>query len=366
MTIVLDGSPASEGIAAGKVFLLDWGVPVVPHVTVDTSQVEAEVERFHEARAWAGERLIDLQGTAEDRLGSVEARIFDPQLLMLDDPELVDGTLRYIQENHLTAQRAFEWRMLELQARWSRTAHPMVLDRLNDLEDLMIRVLHRLLGLHDPSDLAREKHGVIVVAKNLTPSLTVHLDPENVLGVATDHGTRTAHWAILARSLQIPAVVGLGNVSQKAEEGQDAILDGRIGRIVLDPDERDRETFRIRQKKLLVWEDEIAAIAQQESVTADGQPVALRANLDLPVEAEAARSRGAEGVGLFRTEFLVVGRSTMPDEEEQYQACRRSRIRSWGGGPFAYAWTSPNCSRPSFEPSCARRLTATSVSCCRW
>jgi len=322
MTIVLDGSPASDGIAAGKVFLLDWGVPVVPHRTVDADAVEAEVERFHEARVWAKDRLVELQGTAKDRLGAVEARIFDPQLLMLDDAELVDGTLRYIRENHLTAQRAFEWRMLELQAMWSRTANPMVLDRLNDLEDLMIRVLHRLLGHHDPSDLARQKEGVIIVARNLTPSLTVHLDPEHVLGVATDHGTRTAHWAILARSMQIPAVVGLGHVSQKATEGQEAILDGRIGRIVLSPDEKDRRTFRARQRNLLVWEDEIATLAQEESITLDGQPVALRANLDLPVEAGPARSRGAEGIGLFRTEFLVVGRSTMPDEEEQYQAYR--------------------------------------------
>lgn len=106
MSMVLDGSPASEGIASGKVFLLEWGVPVVPHRTVEAAAVETEVERFHEARAWARERLLELQGTAEERLGAVEARIFDPQLLMLDDLEVVDGTLRYIRENHLTAQRA--------------------------------------------------------------------------------------------------------------------------------------------------------------------------------------------------------------------------------------------------------------------
>jgi phosphotransferase system enzyme I (PtsI) len=323
MSTILDGFPASEGIASGTVFLLDWGVPVVPHQTVEADAVDAEAARFHEARAWARERLLDLQGTAEERLGAVEARIFDPQLMMLDDPDVVDGTLRYIRENHLTAQRAFEWRMLELQARWTRTYETMVLDRLNDLEDLMIRVLHRLLGHHDPSDLASEKAGVILVARNLTPSLTVHLHPDTVLGVATDHGTRTAHWAILARSLGIPAVVGLGSISRKAREGQEAILDGRIGRIVLDPDDRERQAFHARREKLAVWEDEIAVLAREESVTADGQPVELRANLDLPVEAESARSRGAEGVGLFRTEFLLVGRSTMPTEEEQYDAYRR-------------------------------------------
>ncbi len=322
MSTVLDGSPASEGIASGPVFRLEWGVPDVPHETVAEKDVERELERFHEARAWAKERLGELQALTEERLGSVEARIFDPQLLMLDDHEVVDGTVRYIEENHLTAQRAFEWRMLELQAMWGRTSQPMVLDRLNDLEDLMIRVLHRLLGHHDPSDLARSEEGVIVVARNLTPSLTMHLDPEHVLGVATDRGTRTAHWAILARSLGIPAVVGLGRVFREAEEGTEAILDGRIGRIILNPDDRDRDLFRDRRRQIADWEEEIAVIADQESVTLDGQPVALRANLDLPVEAPKARAYGAEGVGLFRTEFLVVGRNSLPGEEEQYEAYR--------------------------------------------
>ncbi|HSW28326.1 MAG TPA: phosphoenolpyruvate--protein phosphotransferase [Longimicrobiales bacterium] len=323
MSQVLDGLPASEGIAHGRIFRLEWGIPNVPHETVPPDAVAGEVERFHEARAFAKTRLAELKATTEVRLGPVEARIFDPQLLMLDDPEVVAGTLRYIQENHLSAQRAFEWRMLELQAMWSRTSQPMVLDRLNDLEDVMIRVLNRLLGHHDPSDLAQERRGVIVVTRNMTPSLTVHLDPEKVLGVATDLGTRTAHWAILARSLRIPVVVGLGRVSQVAKEGQDAILDGRIGRIILDPSPDDRSAFDARRERIQEWEEEIAVIARQESVTLDGQPVSLRANLDLPSEVERAREYGADGIGLFRTEFLVVGRTSMPTEEEQYDAYRR-------------------------------------------
>ena len=154
MSIVLDGSPASEGIASASVFRLDWGVPIVPHETLDQAGVPREVERFREAQAWATERLQEMKAATEQRLGAVEARIFEPQLLMLQDPEVVDGTLRYIRENRLSAQRAFEWRMLELQAMWNRTSHPMVLDRLNDLEEFMIRVLNRLLGRADPTDLA--------------------------------------------------------------------------------------------------------------------------------------------------------------------------------------------------------------------
>jgi phosphotransferase system enzyme I (PtsI) len=320
VSVILDGSPASEGIGAGRVFILDWGVPIVPHETLTEADAPAEVERFHEAREWAKARLRGTKERTEARLGSVEARIFDPQILMLDDAEVVDGTVRYIQENRLTAQRAFEWRMLELQAMWSRTSNSMVLDRLNDLEDMMIRVLHRLLGGKDPTDLEDLDESVIIVATNLTPSLTVQLEAASVLGIATDLGTRTAHWVILARSLEIPAVVGLGDVSKKAVEGQQAIVDGRIGRIILDPDEHERERFRQRQRRIERWEGEIAVIAGQEAVTQDGQFVELRANLDLPAEAEQARLHGANGVGLFRTEFLVVGRNTMPGEEEQFEA----------------------------------------------
>ncbi len=143
-----------------------------------------------------------------------------------------------------------------------------------------------------------------------------------MLGIATDHGTRTSHWAILARSLEIPAVVGLGDVTKRAKEGQEAILDGRIGRLVLDPGPAEKESFASRQARLTLWEEDISQVASLESVTSDGQYVELRANLDLPSEAAQARAHGAVGIGLYRTEFLVVGRNAMPSEEEQYEAYR--------------------------------------------
>jgi phosphoenolpyruvate-protein phosphotransferase (PTS system enzyme I) len=317
-----DGLPVSEGIAIGPIRVLHWAVPDVPHQTVPSDEVEAEVERFHAARDWSRERLSEVREGAESRLGAMEARIFEPQLLMLDDAEVVEGTVRYIRENHLTAARAFEWRMLELQALWIRTRSAMVLDRLNDVEDLLVRVLHRLLDRPQPDDLAGDGTPSILVARNLSPSLTVQMDPERVLGVATDLGTRTSHWAILARSMEIPAVAGMVDLSRKTEDGQEAILDGRVGRVVLDPDDRDREVFQGRRIQIRAWEGELEEIAALESVTEDGQPVALRANLDLPGEAEKARRHSAQGVGLFRTEFLVVGRHSMPQEEEQYQAYR--------------------------------------------
>ena len=322
MPIIRDGFGVSEGIVEGKVLLVKLGLPEVVHRRVEPNQVEEEVARFMAAREETRARLEELKAATSERLGAMEARIFDPQILMLDDAEVADRTVDYIRENHLTAAQAFEWRILELQAMWTRAFSPMILDRLNDLEDLHSRLLHRILDLPDPFDGVHPEQPVILVAQNLTPSMAVQFDPRRIRGIATDRGTRTSHWVILARSLSLPAVVGLGDITTVAVEGQDVILDGRIGRIILDPDERDREVFRGREIQLREWEKEIFKVAGLESVTRDGQPVALRANLDLPWEADQARNHGARGIGLFRTEFLVVGRSSLPGEEEQYQAYR--------------------------------------------
>jgi len=317
------GIPAAEGIAMGPAHLLTWGVPEVPHRLVERDEVVRERERFAEARRWARERIEELKRSTAERLGPMEARIFDPQLFMLDDPAIVDGTVRYIEENRLTAPRAFQWRILELQAMWTRRAHPMVLDKLSDLEDLQIRLLHRLLGHDHPIDLSDLDGKVIVVARDLTPSLTVQFDAERVLGIATDEGTRQSHWVILARSLGIPTVAGLGAVTRMVEAGDEVIVDGRSGRVLVGPDARDRQIFQQRCSQIRSWEAELPAVAALESVTADGAPVELRANLELPSEAVAAREHGADGIGLFRTEFLVVGRNALPGEEEQFEAYRR-------------------------------------------
>lgn len=318
----MDGLPAAAGIAKGRARVLHWTVPTVPHHTVSPDQVDEELRRFDDARSTVKARLQVMKRGTVERIGSVESQIFDPQLAMLDDPEVVDRVRQYIRENHLPAVRAFEWRVLELEALWTRTNNPMVLDRVNDLVDLQIRVLHVLLDLPDPWDISLGEEPVVIVAQNLTPSLTVQFDPKLVRGLATDLGTRTSHWAILARSLKIPAVVGLGDLMDQVTEGQEIIVDGHIGRVVLDPDDQHRTVFREREEQIRVWEEETALIAGLEAETMDGEPVSLRANLDLPSEAHAAKAHGAQGIGLMRTEFLIVGRSSMPAEDDQYEAYR--------------------------------------------
>jgi phosphotransferase system enzyme I (PtsI) len=323
MRQVRDGIPAAPGIVIGPAYVVRWEPPRVPHVTVPQEDVEEEVARFTEARSWAQDRIRDIQRHTEVRLGPVEAQIFEPQILMLEDVDLVAGTEAYIRENHLSAARAFELRMLEYQSQWSRSGHPMILDRLNDLLDIQVRVVRRLLGLADPDfSLSEAPERVIIVAHDLTPTITVQLDPDSILGVATDAGTRTSHSAILARSLNLPSVVSLGDLSSRVEPGQRLILDGRMGRVIVDPSDHEVELYQERDKKLREWEQELLLLAHLDAVTPDHQELQLRANIDLPSEARSARDHGARGIGLYRTEFFVVGRTTPPQEEEQYRCYR--------------------------------------------
>jgi phosphoenolpyruvate-protein phosphotransferase (PTS system enzyme I) len=320
MKLIRDGIPASPGIVVGPAYVLRWEIPRVPHVTVAADAVEEEVARFHEARSWAQSRIREIQQQTEERLGHIEAQIFEPQILMLDDADLVEGTVSYIRDNHLSAARAFELRMLEFHSEWSRSGHPMIMDRINDLTDIQMRVIRRLLDIADPElNLSAFDEPVILVARDLTPTITVQLDRDRILGLATDAGTRTSHSAILARSLNLPAVVSLGDLADLVQTGQQVVLDGRAGRVIVEPAASERQIYRDRDVRMREWEQELMLLAHLDAVTPDQQAVQLRANIDLPGEAKSARSHGARGIGLYRTEFFVVGRSTAPEEEEQYQ-----------------------------------------------
>jgi phosphoenolpyruvate-protein phosphotransferase (PTS system enzyme I) len=322
---VRDGIPASAGIVIGPARVLRMEAPAVPHGGgIPPDRAEAEVVRFREACVRVQEQIRRLQERTRQRLGDVEAQIFEPQVLMLEDADLVGGTERYIRENHLTAERAFEWRVLEWEAQWSHTAHPMVLDKLNDLADVQARVLRQLLGLPDPAiEVLIGEEKAIIVARDLTPSIAAQLDPTRVLGLATDAGTRTSHSSILARSLKIPCVVSLSGLSDELRTGDELILDGRSGRVVVHPTEEEKQHYRDLDFHVREWEQELLLLAHLDSRTQDGVHVPLRSNIDLPGESDSARAHGAEGIGLFRTEFLVVGRSSRPVEEEQFHAYRQ-------------------------------------------
>ena len=326
------GMPASPGIVDGPVHLLRWEVPDVRHRIIPDEAVKGEIKRFHDSVGQAAERLRHVRARAEKHAGPEEAAIFDVQLSILEDHELLRQVEELIQQN-LGAEKAFDLVLFEWRQQFAGHARPLVRERVGDLIDVHIRVLSILLGLpdHDPVGLPKGANRILVT-HDLTPSLTVQLDREAIIGIATDAGTRTSHVAILARSLGLPAVVGLRDATQRLNGNEHVILDGTSGVLIIDPTPSQIKTYRDRRAVEALEDKELQALSVADSVTLDGHWVTLRANVDLPEEAQFAAHSGAEGVGLMRTEFLVVGRATMPDEEEQYRAYRHV-VEVFGGRP---------------------------------
>ena len=326
------GMPASPGIVDGPVHLLRWEVPDVRHRIIPDEAIPAEVKRFHAALEQARAKLRQVRARAEKHAGPEEAAIFDVQLSILEDGELLRQVEELIHQN-LAAEKGFDLVLFEWRQQFAGHARSLVREKVGDLIDVHIRVLSILLGLpdHDPVDVPKGSNKILVT-HDLTPSLTVQLDREAIIGIATDAGTRTSHVAILARSLGLPAVVGLRDATQRLNGNEHVILDGSSGVLIINPTPAQLTAYREQRTREAAELEELQTLATADSITLDGHWVTLRANVDLPEEAEAAAHSGAEGVGLMRTEFLVVGRATMPDEEEQYLAYKHV-VEAFGGRP---------------------------------
>jgi phosphotransferase system enzyme I (PtsI) len=329
---LLKGIPASPGIVVGPVHLLRWEVPEVPADAIESEDVDRELERLRIGLARAVQRLKQIRERAARTAGVAEAGIFEVQISIIEDEELRQQVSDVIRQR-FTAERAFDVVMLERREYFARSPHAMLRERVNDLLDVHIRVLTLLLDLpdHDPVDLPKGSNAILVT-HDLTPSLTLQLDRETIAAIATDAGTKTSHVAILARSLGLPAVVGLLDATGKLKSGEQVILDGTLGTIATRPTSAAIADAATRQKREAAETVELAGLVSQDAVSRDGVRVQLLVNVDLPEEAEAAARSGAEGVGLMRTEFLVVGRPTMPDEEEQYEAYA-GVVRAFPGKP---------------------------------
>ena len=330
MSRPLIGLPASPGIVVGPVQFLRWEVPAVRQRIIGDEQIPDEIARFETTIERAKERLRQVRDRAAKNVGEEEAAIFDVQLAILEDQELL-GNVRELIHQNLGVEKAFDLVMVDWRQSFARHTHVMMRERVSDLTDVHIRVLSLLLNLgdHDPIDVAKGSN-TILVTHDLTPSLTVQLDREAIAAIATDAGTRTSHVAILARSLGLPAVVGLRDATMRLHPGARAILDGSLGVIVPEPTDAQVIAYRARAVREASDDAQLREVAGAESITLDRVRVTLLANVDLPDEAELAAKSGAEGVGLMRTEFLVVGRATMPDEEEQYKASTRV-VRAFDG-----------------------------------
>jgi len=315
------GQPASAGLAMGPCVLIHEEKLVVNDRILHASDVEQEVARLDKALEDAREELVSLREKVRQEVGVAEAHVFDAHLLLLDDSELIGWVRKAVVSEKHEAAYLVRRRGEELRDRFQRIPDAYLRERGADIEDVSERLVRHLvrgqrrrtIELSTPS---------IVVAHNLGPSTLTQLRVRNVLGIATDLGGPTSHVAILARALHLPAVSGLQNASATLRNGDLVAIDGNAGTLVHNPTEKEQKALRDRQAALRRFELELFSLRDLPSTTMDGRSVLLSSNIELPVEADNAISVGAHGIGLYRTEFIYLGQSHLPTEEEQLGAYR--------------------------------------------
>lgn len=318
MSRSFEGTAASPGIAIGPAFLLDVEELRVPRRELASDdEVRREIARFDEALAGTRTELAEL---AEGMGDLVEGRqVLDVHLMLVDDPVMVADVRRRIREHRDNAEHALSQVLFDVIDRFRRMEDPYTRERASDVRDVGRRVLARLLG-SEREALGRVSSPVILVSRELDPSVAASLRRDQVLGFATDEGGSTSHTAILARSLGIPAVVALREAAESVQPGTTVIVDGIHGRVIIDPQEDEITYFTRLRKNYAEMEAAIALNANEPAVTADGIPFELAGNIEFSQEADQVKKYGGRGIGLFRTEFLRLLSPDADDEEMQYRA----------------------------------------------
>ena len=318
MKPTLQGIAASDGIAIAKVYTLTEPDLTVTKVTVEDS--EKEVSRLDDALAASIKDVELIKETALKNLGEEEAQVFDAHLMVLSDPELIGQVKDSITSNKVNAESALkEVTDMFISIFAGMEDNPYMQERAADIRDVSKRVLAHLLGVKIPSP-ATIKDEVIIVAADLTPSDTAQLNRQYVKAFVTDIGGRTSHSAIMARSLEIPAIVGTKEVTSIAKDGDIIIVDGLSGEVFLNPSEEVVAEYRAKAEAFAAQQAEWEKLKDSKTYTKDGHQVELAANIGTPKDLEGVVNNGAEGVGLYRTEFLYMDSHEMPTEEDQFEA----------------------------------------------
>jgi phosphotransferase system enzyme I (PtsI) len=317
---VFRGVPVSAGVCRGKVLVLGRANSSIPKHELADAAIPEEINRLERALVQTRHDILEVQKKVSASMGAAEGGIFDAHLLVLEDRTLLDEVIRNVEEKKVNAEYAFHVVAEKYASALAAIEDDYLRERAADMRDVTSRILNNLMGRKEEVDLKKLKEPCIIISYDLSPSTTAQLDRKTVLGFATDMGGRTSHTAIMARSLRIPAVVGLKSASHELETGQYALLDGFNGVIIINP--TDQTLFEYGQiiRKQVSLEEKLRDIQTKPAVTLDGQRVTLSANVELAADAEHVKSCGAEGVGLFRTEFLFINRQALPGEEEQFQA----------------------------------------------
>jgi phosphotransferase system enzyme I (PtsI) len=318
---VLKGIPASGGVAIGKGFFLNRVLPRSVRSTVSRDQVDEEVAAFQRAVARSREQILLIRDGVTDP-SSEHHQILSVHLALLEDSMLVEQTVRTIRENQFAADWAFNKVLQNLLETFHRIEDPYLRERGHDLRQIGHRVLENLAG-RPVDSVAAIRDPVIIVAHDLSPADTAQILKSPILGFATDVGSRTSHTAITARSLGIPAVVGVEGATEEYRFAETVIVDGEEGVVVFDPTEETVREYQGRRKAYAQRTRDLVKFARLPTVTRDGKALLLLANIEFPEEADVALRSGADGVGLYRTEFLFLNRKDIPSEEEHFETYRK-------------------------------------------
>ena len=316
------GVGVSPGIARGVVQVMRDELEEIVRDKIDPLQIGAEIARFEAALVQTRMQILEMQQRIAEAIGTKDAGIFDAHLLVVEDRTLIDEVLRKLEIDLVKVEVVFEEVARRYAETLSKIDDPYLRERALDIQDVMRRVIRNLQG-KAPKTMPLPGEAHILVAHNLTPSDTAAMDRHRVLGIATDLGSRTSHTAIMARSLGIPAVVGLHDVTEKLESGSMALLDGFTGKVIINPSPETLAYYgevEVRQFKV---SKELAELREQPATTRDGQHIVLSANIELADDIVNVATNGAEGIGLYRTEFLYLDRDSLPGEDEQYETYRR-------------------------------------------
>ena len=316
---MITGIPASPGIVFGKALVLKEEKIVLDTQKISEDQVEAEVARFYAGREAAVEQLNSIHQRALKSLGEEKAAIFEGHLMILEDEELEEEIIDYLRSQKVNASMAAS-KIIDQQVEMlSEIDDEYLKERAGDIRDIGNRLIKNILGMHivDLGDIAEES---ILVAYDLTPSETAQLNLDKVLGFITDIGGRTSHTSIMARSLELPAIVGTNDVTARVNTGDYLILDAVNNRVYVNPTQAEIDELKTLEAKLAEEKAELAKLKDLPAVTLDGHKVEVVANIGTIRDCEGAHRNGAEGVGLYRTEFLFMDREQLPSEEEQFIA----------------------------------------------
>ena len=314
------GIAASKGYAIGKVFIQEHEEIVITDAKV--TNVEAEKETLQKALDKSKEQLTAIKEKTLAEIGEHEAQVFEAHLTLLDDPEFTGGMLAEIEANSVNAMKAVENVTNTFVMIFESMEDEYMKERAADIKDVSKRIIANLAGKGENA-LASVEENTVIVAHDLTPSDTAQLDRSKVIGFLTNIGGRTSHSAIMARTLEIPAIVGLKDITTSVKNGDTVILDGIEGICIINPEQSVIDEYTAKRDKFLKEQEELKKLIEVKTVTKSGKRIEVCGNIGSPADAEAVLANGGDGVGLFRTEFLYMDRDSAPTEEEQFEAYKK-------------------------------------------